>query len=250
MMVGSSNKALARLSCSTIHSCAALESSGDSTACSTSSVTSVEEVNDRIDQEIWTDDRHSSYLSSMEEMFVRNLYDKEYCAVDICGEAATRDCVESKPSCSFYEMLSNGYWHPFPSRRLHSWELPPPAAFVSPRTRAKCCSSSTKEPEQGLCRTSSAMELEEEELLWVPDLESTESFSNTSNKTRRVNSSGVCGTCNFSGLSKTFSLLVSPGSKQPLKKRKAHSDTSRYNSRCQSKERTPLDQVVPFGIED
>lgn len=35
----------------------------------------------------WTDDKHSSYLSSMEDNFVRNMYERVFCAVDVCGQS-------------------------------------------------------------------------------------------------------------------------------------------------------------------
>ncbi|KAH7429415.1 hypothetical protein KP509_09G046900 [Ceratopteris richardii] len=38
----------------------------------------------------WTDSKHSSYLDFMEQNFVRDLYDREYCALDLCGQQAER----------------------------------------------------------------------------------------------------------------------------------------------------------------
>lgn len=35
----------------------------------------------------WTDDMHCSYLNFMEEEFVKNLYRREYCALDVCGRS-------------------------------------------------------------------------------------------------------------------------------------------------------------------
>lgn len=35
----------------------------------------------------WTDEKHSSYLDSIEASFVKKMYDKEYCALDLCGQA-------------------------------------------------------------------------------------------------------------------------------------------------------------------
>lgn len=35
----------------------------------------------------WTDEKHSSYLDSIEASFVKKMYDKEYCALDLCGRA-------------------------------------------------------------------------------------------------------------------------------------------------------------------
>ncbi|EFJ08631.1 hypothetical protein SELMODRAFT_448001 [Selaginella moellendorffii] len=134
----------------------------------------------------WTDDRHSSYLSSMEEMFVRNMYDREYCAVDICGEAASscdQDCVESRP-LSFFKVMQGGGWQPLPCRRLHSWELPSPNIFSSPWVRHFTSSKSgavddqtdptaatpPKAKERLICRTSTAYELEDD-VPEVPDVE-------------------------------------------------------------------------------
>lgn len=34
----------------------------------------------------WTDSKHSSYLNFMEANFVKNLYGREYCALDVCGQ--------------------------------------------------------------------------------------------------------------------------------------------------------------------
>eukprot|EP00250_Pteridium_aquilinum_P021201 c25052_g1_i1 orf=320-1558(-) len=51
----------------------------------------------------WTDDKHSSYLDSIETTFVRKMYDKEYCSMDVCGHSShssitlEQDCVESHP---------------------------------------------------------------------------------------------------------------------------------------------------------
>mgnify|MGYP006889235147 FL=1 len=36
----------------------------------------------------WTDDKHRSYLTFMEENFVKDMYEREYCAVDVCGHEA------------------------------------------------------------------------------------------------------------------------------------------------------------------
>jgi len=35
----------------------------------------------------WTDEKHSSYLDSIEASFVKKMYDNEYCALDLCGQA-------------------------------------------------------------------------------------------------------------------------------------------------------------------
>lgn len=35
----------------------------------------------------WTDEKHSSYLDSIEASFVKKMYDMEYCALDLCGQA-------------------------------------------------------------------------------------------------------------------------------------------------------------------
>lgn len=51
----------------------------------------------------WTNEKHSSYLDSMEATFVRKMYHKEYCSVDVCGYSSNssvtgeQDCVESHP---------------------------------------------------------------------------------------------------------------------------------------------------------
>eukprot|EP00250_Pteridium_aquilinum_P003835 c14111_g1_i1 orf=568-1869(+) len=53
----------------------------------------------------WTDDKHSSYLDSMEATFVQKMYDKEYCSLDVCGHSyhssvmLEQECVESQPFC-------------------------------------------------------------------------------------------------------------------------------------------------------
>lgn len=53
----------------------------------------------------WTDEKHSSYLDSMEATFVQKMYDKEYCSLDVCGHSShssltlDQDCVESQPFC-------------------------------------------------------------------------------------------------------------------------------------------------------
>ncbi|KAH7291877.1 hypothetical protein KP509_29G039700 [Ceratopteris richardii] len=36
----------------------------------------------------WTDEKHSSYLDSMESTFVQKMYDKEYCSLDVCGHSS------------------------------------------------------------------------------------------------------------------------------------------------------------------
>lgn len=53
----------------------------------------------------WTDEKHSSYLDSMEATFVQKMYDKEYCSLDVCGHSShssvtlEQECVESPPFC-------------------------------------------------------------------------------------------------------------------------------------------------------
>lgn len=53
----------------------------------------------------WTDEKHSSYLNSIEATFVQKMYDKEYCSLDVCGHSSyssvnlEQECVESHPFC-------------------------------------------------------------------------------------------------------------------------------------------------------
>lgn len=53
----------------------------------------------------WTDDKHSSYLDSIEATFVQKMYGKEYCSLDLCGHSChssvslDQACVESPPFC-------------------------------------------------------------------------------------------------------------------------------------------------------
>jgi hypothetical protein len=50
----------------------------------------------------WTDDKHSSYLNSIEATFVRNLYKQGFHIMDVNGKSGPaddceHDCVESQP---------------------------------------------------------------------------------------------------------------------------------------------------------
>jgi hypothetical protein len=46
----------------------------------------------------WTDDKHFSYLNSIEQTFVQSLYGQDYNAVDApAEEEGDQDCVESRP---------------------------------------------------------------------------------------------------------------------------------------------------------
>lgn len=44
----------------------------------------------------WTDDKHCSYLNSIEQTFVQSLFGQDYRTVDASGEDDP-DCVESRP---------------------------------------------------------------------------------------------------------------------------------------------------------
>ena len=50
----------------------------------------------------WTNENHNSYLDSIEAYFVKKMYDKEYCALDLCGPAPKEpenidpDSIESR----------------------------------------------------------------------------------------------------------------------------------------------------------
>ncbi|KAI5069855.1 hypothetical protein GOP47_0016156 [Adiantum capillus-veneris] len=60
---------------------------------------------DESEETTWTDEKHSSYLDSMEASFVQKMYDKEYCSMDVCGHSShssftlDQECVESQPLC-------------------------------------------------------------------------------------------------------------------------------------------------------
>lgn len=56
----------------------------------------------------WTDDKHRSYLTFMEENFVKDMYEREYCAVDVCGHGAypeSRNTVTHHQPSNILEVL-------------------------------------------------------------------------------------------------------------------------------------------------
>ncbi|MCO5547160.1 hypothetical protein L7F22_000603 [Adiantum nelumboides] len=73
---------------------------------------------------MWTDSKHSSYLDFMEQNFVRDLYKREYCALDVCGQPSQRrphvdesydpDSAESRTPVAFgpleFKVWENGNW--------------------------------------------------------------------------------------------------------------------------------------------
>lgn len=90
----------------------------------------------------WTDDKHSSYLNSVEANFVRNMYEREFCSVDVCGHApectdsSEMDCTESQlasfcdgaASCpAEFKAWRNGGWQSVACDRL---PLESPAAVL------------------------------------------------------------------------------------------------------------------------
>jgi hypothetical protein len=96
----------------------------------------------------WTDDKHSSYLNSIEATFVRNLYKQGFHIMDVNGKSGPaddceHDCVESQPRglhgcCTsdpseFFELLQGGhekaYYHP---QNLDPSLSVPPAVLHNP----------------------------------------------------------------------------------------------------------------------
>jgi len=91
----------------------------------------------------WTDDKHSSYLNSMEATFVRNLYGTKNShpidddAEEDCADShlmSNFDCCTSTPS-EFFELLQGGCYQQRAFYRPHTLEPPipsAPAVFASP----------------------------------------------------------------------------------------------------------------------
>lgn len=88
----------------------------------------------------WTDDKHCSYLNSIEQTFVQSLYGQDYHTVDASGEDDP-DCVESRPmygnpyGCELFTSLQRGcydqgeYYRP---QFLHAFCPSTSAVFLSP----------------------------------------------------------------------------------------------------------------------
>ncbi|KAH9317190.1 hypothetical protein KI387_018959 [Taxus chinensis] len=84
---------------------------------------SAPELVDSLETE-WTDEKHSSYLDSIEASFVKKMYDREYCSLDLCGqtpkemEALDSDCAESRlnfPSpFNEFKVWQKGCWRTLP----------------------------------------------------------------------------------------------------------------------------------------
>eukprot|EP00252_Welwitschia_mirabilis_P012721 TRINITY_DN2810_c0_g1_i1.p1 TRINITY_DN2810_c0_g1~~TRINITY_DN2810_c0_g1_i1.p1 ORF type:complete len:362 (+),score=72.85 TRINITY_DN2810_c0_g1_i1:271-1356(+) len=89
-------------------------------ACNDSLCESLPRMVDSVDTG-WTDEMHSSYLDTMEATFVKKMYEKEYCAVDLCGESPREqenqdpDSAESKLSYPSpfegFKIWQKGNWH-------------------------------------------------------------------------------------------------------------------------------------------
>ncbi|KAI5077503.1 hypothetical protein GOP47_0007327 [Adiantum capillus-veneris] len=113
------------------------------------------EASDLMMGSVWTDSKHSSYLNFMEQNFVRDLYEREYCALDVCGQPSQRheprveeafdpDSAQSRSAAPFgsmeFKVWENGNW----TRRLE-WKrkVQPWILLSNPwvkhfRTRASC----------------------------------------------------------------------------------------------------------------
>lgn len=68
----------------------------------------------------WTDDQHSSYLNFMEETFVKEMYERQYCALDVCGQAPHHDDLED-PNCAESLMLADFGSTKFKSCQYGDW---------------------------------------------------------------------------------------------------------------------------------
>ncbi|KAL3698747.1 hypothetical protein R1sor_012823 [Riccia sorocarpa] len=88
----------------------------------------------------WTDDKHCSYLNSIEATFVRSLYEKDYPNVDLSEQ--DQDCVESRPmdpgyltyhaGGELFTSLQRGCYDQREYYRPHYIFAPAPAVFASP----------------------------------------------------------------------------------------------------------------------
>eukprot|EP00252_Welwitschia_mirabilis_P014064 TRINITY_DN3108_c0_g1_i1.p1 TRINITY_DN3108_c0_g1~~TRINITY_DN3108_c0_g1_i1.p1 ORF type:complete len:292 (+),score=53.76 TRINITY_DN3108_c0_g1_i1:183-1058(+) len=101
-------------------------SHGSSIASNLSNGDSLPRIVDSVDTG-WTDEMHSLYLNTMEATFVKKLYDKEYCAVDLCGQSAIEhedqdpDSAESKlsyPSPFGFKVWQKGNWQRSPDFKM------------------------------------------------------------------------------------------------------------------------------------
>eukprot|EP00249_Psilotum_nudum_P010709 c22709_g1_i3 orf=212-1570(+) len=107
--------------------------------------------NERLDssESGWTDAKHRSYLNSIEAEFVKNMYDREYCSVDLCGQeprhsnSSEQDCVESRPTAVCwvaertrkFKIWQGGGWLPMVVCRpwlLQCSSFPAPAVLANP----------------------------------------------------------------------------------------------------------------------
>ncbi|GLJ55897.1 hypothetical protein SUGI_1200080 [Cryptomeria japonica] len=84
---------------------------------------SVPELVDSLETE-WTDEKHSSFLDSIEASFVKKMYDRDYCSLDLCGqspkeiEALDPDSAESRLDFPFpfneFKIWQKGCWRTLP----------------------------------------------------------------------------------------------------------------------------------------
>lgn len=84
---------------------------------------SIPELADSLETE-WTDEKHSSYLDSIEASFVKKMYDREYCSLDLCGQSPKEmetldpDSAESRlnfPSpFNEFKVWQKGCWQTLP----------------------------------------------------------------------------------------------------------------------------------------
>ncbi|GLJ39602.1 hypothetical protein SUGI_0809340 [Cryptomeria japonica] len=103
---------------------------------------SVTEMDDSLDS-AWTDDKHSSYLSSIEASFVEQMYEKKYRFLDTHGqtpkqnESSDPNCAESTPNylkpINKFKVLRKGCWLKLNySRACHLGVSTPQTVAASP----------------------------------------------------------------------------------------------------------------------
>ncbi|KAH9316020.1 hypothetical protein KI387_024647, partial [Taxus chinensis] len=117
---------------------------GEDCTAHNSTSNSIAEMEESLDT-AWTDEKHSSYLNSIEASFVEQMYEKKYRALDICGhtpkqnDSSDTDCTESRPnfpSINKFKILQKGHWQKLNYNR--AWHLgisTPRAVMASPWIR-------------------------------------------------------------------------------------------------------------------
>lgn len=72
----------------------------------------------------WTDEKHSSYLDSIEASFVKKMYDKEYCALDLCGQAP-KELENLDPDSAESRLNFPSPFNEFKVWQKGCWQKPP-----------------------------------------------------------------------------------------------------------------------------